>query len=83
MLAETDAASKRTSKKDKDVREREIRVAATEGRTGLLGFAEGRMDEMCRDPGASLLLVEILLYSEGGMCLPSFFHSTCRSPVNC
>lgn len=66
LLAETDAGRARTSKKDPDVRLREIRAAATEGRTGLLKLAEERMDEMMRDPGASLLLTEILLYSEGG-----------------
>lgn len=67
LLAETDAARARTSKKDADVREREIRAAASEGRGGLLHLAEEKMDDMIRDPGASLLLAEILLYSEGGM----------------
>ena len=68
LLVETDAARARTSKKDADVRLREIRTAAAEGPTGLLKLAEGRMDGMARDPGASLLLAEILLYSEGGKC---------------
>jgi hypothetical protein len=68
LLVETDAARARTSKKDADVRLREIRTAAAEGPTGLLKLAEGRMDGMARDPGASLLLAEILLYSESGKC---------------
>ena len=62
---ETDAARARTSKKDTDVRLREIRAAATEGPTGLSKLAEERMDGM---GGASLLLAEILLYSESGKC---------------
>lgn len=66
LLAETDAARARTSKKDADVREREIRTAASEGRGGLLHLAEERMEEMIRDPGTSLLLTEILLYADGG-----------------
>lgn len=66
LLAETDASRARTSKKDADVREREIRTAASEGRGGLLHLAEERMDEMIRDPGTSLLLAEILLYADGG-----------------
>jgi len=80
LLAETDAARARTSKKDPNVRLREIRAAATEGRTGLLKLAEERMDEMARDPGAGLLLAEILLYSEGGKCRRSY--SPCHGLIN-
>ncbi|KAF8316109.1 ARM repeat-containing protein [Clavulina sp. PMI_390] len=65
LLAETDAARARTSKKDVDVRQREIRVAASEGRGGLLHLAEQNMDEMMRDTAANLMLTEILLSAEG------------------
>jgi hypothetical protein len=66
-LAETDEGRNKTSKKDVDVREKEIRQAASEG-SGLLRLIgeRERVDEMCRDPGASILLGEIMLYAEGG-----------------
>lgn len=69
LLAETDEGRRRTSKKDDAVREQEIRIAASgEGGGGLLRMVESqeRLDEMCRDPGASVLVGEIMLYAEGG-----------------
>lgn len=38
------------------------------GSGGLLKMIEmrDRLDEMCRDPGASVLVGEIMLYAEGG-----------------
>lgn len=64
LLAETDAARARTSKKDSELRVRELRVAASEP---LLNLIAQRAEELCRDPGASLLVVETMLYTEGGM----------------
>jgi len=61
-LAETDEARARTSKKDNDVRVRELRAAAS---SDLLKLVEEKGEDMLRDPGASLLCAEIMLFAEG------------------
>ena len=79
LLSESDEGKRKTSKKDDDVREREIRSAASGeggmGAGGLLRMIElrERLDEMCRDPGASVLVGEIMLYAEGGEFSSYFF----------
>lgn len=66
-LAETDPARSRTSKKDPELRVKELRLAASDA---LLNLVSEKAEEMSRDPGASLLAIEIMLYAEGGMCFP-------------
>ncbi|TYJ56605.1 hypothetical protein B9479_002697 [Cryptococcus floricola] len=51
-----------TSKKDADARRKELMSQANEG---LLKLVEEKGDEMVRDPGAGLLLQEILLNTTG------------------
>lgn len=62
-LSETDEVRGRTSKKDPEIREEEVRKAASEG---LLEFVvnEGKM--VSRDTGGSLVVAEIMLYADGG-----------------
>ncbi|KAG8221634.1 armadillo-type protein [Butyriboletus roseoflavus] len=62
VIAETDGIRAKTSKKDSTIRESEIRKAASEG---LLQFVTENGAEIARDTGASLLVLEIMLYAEG------------------
>ncbi|KAH0828555.1 armadillo-type protein [Lanmaoa asiatica] len=62
VIAETDGIRAKTSKKDSAIRESEIRKAASEG---LLLFVAENGAETARDPGGSLLVLEIMLCSEG------------------
>jgi pumilio family protein 6 len=64
VIAETDGARSKTSKKDSAIRESEIRKAASEG---LLQFVAENGAETARDTGGSLLVLEIMLYAEGGL----------------
>jgi pumilio family protein 6 len=52
-----------TSKKDPVVRRKELLSAAS---PGLIGFIGEKGDELVRDPGAGLLVQEIMLSAEGG-----------------
>ncbi|KAF8519730.1 armadillo-type protein [Hysterangium stoloniferum] len=61
-LAETDALRAKTSKKDEAVRRDEVRAAAS---PGLLALVEERGVEMSRDPKGSLVVAEIILFTEG------------------
>ena len=63
VIAETDPIRAKTSKKDGAVRESEIRKAASEG---LLQFVVEKGAETTRDTGGSLLILDIMLYAEGG-----------------
>jgi pumilio family protein 6 len=65
VIAETDDMRAKTSKKDNAVREEEIRKAASEG---LLQFVAEKGAEIARDTGGSLVVLEIVLYAEGGRC---------------
>ncbi|KAI6038567.1 armadillo-type protein [Pisolithus marmoratus] len=62
IIAETDSIREKTSKKDSAVRSAEIRQAAS---PSLLKFVEEKGAEVARDPGGSLAILEIMLYTEG------------------
>ncbi|OAX41829.1 ARM repeat-containing protein [Rhizopogon vinicolor AM-OR11-026] len=62
IIAEIDPIRGKTSKKSADVREGEIRTAASEG---LLKFVEDNGVEAARDTGGSLVVLEIMLYADG------------------
>jgi pumilio homology domain family member 6 len=62
-LAETDVVRAKTSKKDDDVRKAEVRKAGSEG---LIAFVEENGDVTARDTGGCLVVVDIMLYAEGG-----------------
>lgn len=62
-LAETDATIAKTSKKDADVKRRELRVGAS---PGLLEFVEQYAGGLVRDPAGSLFVGEVMLYADGG-----------------
>ncbi|KAJ8592557.1 ARM repeat-containing protein [Rhizopogon salebrosus TDB-379] len=66
IIAETDSIRGKTSKKSADVREGEIRTAASEG---LLKFIEDSGAEAARDTGGSLVVLEIMLYADGDKSL--------------
>lgn len=70
MIAETDGTRAKTSKKDSTTRESEIRTAASDG---LLQFVAENGTETARDTSGSLLVLEIMLYAEGGQV--SFFFA--------
>lgn len=74
VIAETDDIRAKTSKKDNAIRESEIRKVASEG---LLQFVVENGAETARDTGGSLLILEIMLYAEGGQV--SFLASLDRS----
>jgi len=65
VIAETDTIREKTSKKDNVLRTTEIRQAAS---PGLLKFVEEKGAEVAHDTGGSLVVLEIMLYSEGGQC---------------
>lgn len=64
-LAESSEMARKigTSKKDKDVRRKELVGYASEG---LLEQVKMKAEEMVRDPGSGLVVQEIMLYTEGG-----------------
>lgn len=64
-LAETDLIRALTSKKDDAVRAAEIKRAASED---LLAWVEKNGAEVSRDPGGSLVVLEVMLDAEGGTC---------------
>ncbi|KAG8998549.1 pumilio domain member 6 [Tulasnella sp. JGI-2019a] len=61
-IAETDTTIAKTSKKDAEVRRKELRVGAS---PGLLGFVEQRAPSLVRDPAGSLFVGEVMLYADG------------------
>ncbi|KAI0683160.1 ARM repeat-containing protein [Cytidiella melzeri] len=62
LLAETDAARSQTSKKDDKLRTEEVCKAASES---LLSWITKNGADIMRDPGGSLVVTEVMLYSEG------------------
>ena len=74
LLGETDAARSRTSKKAADLRESEIRTGASEA---LLEWVKEKGGSIVKEPGGSLVVAEIMLFGEGGMCVPYFLHLSC------
>ncbi|PCH37111.1 ARM repeat-containing protein [Wolfiporia cocos MD-104 SS10] len=62
VLAETDAVRAKTSKKDDDTRAAEIRKAASDG---LLAWVAESGADIARDPGGSLVVLDVMLYAEG------------------
>ena len=71
-LAETDATRAKTSKKDDVLRASEIRKAASEG---LLSWVVQSGAEVSRDPGGSLVVLEVMLEADGGTT-HRLFHVT-------
>jgi pumilio family protein 6 len=79
ILAETDAIRAQTSKKQADLRAKELCQAASEE---LISFVEKMGSSLVREPGGSLVVSEVMLHAEGGvsgfclileladMCLP-------------
>ncbi|KAJ7856725.1 armadillo-type protein [Mycena olivaceomarginata] len=61
-LAETDEIRARTSKKTQEVREAEIRAGASEA---LVKWVKDKGGLLLRETGASLVVTEIMLFSEG------------------
>ncbi|KAK0450376.1 armadillo-type protein [Desarmillaria tabescens] len=61
-ITETDEIRSRTSKKDADIRQNEIRVGASEP---LLAWISENSEKISREPGGSLVIPEILLYAVG------------------
>ncbi|EAU87141.1 puf family RNA-binding protein [Coprinopsis cinerea okayama7 len=61
-LAETDETRSRTSKKSPENRESEIRTSASEG---LISWVQEEASTLIRDPGASLVVTDIMLNAEG------------------
>ncbi|KAK7052431.1 PUM-HD domain-containing protein [Favolaschia claudopus] len=61
-LAETDEIRARTSKKTQEVREAEIRTAASEA---LIKWVKDKGALLLRETGASLVIAEIMLYCDG------------------
>ncbi len=66
-ITETDEIRSRTSKKDADIRQNEIRDGASEP---LLAWISENGEKISRDPGGSLVIPEILLYATGGTSVP-------------
>ncbi|TFK45263.1 ARM repeat-containing protein [Heliocybe sulcata] len=64
LQAETDEVKMKAgqSKKDDEVRRAEVRKAASEGLLEWLGKSAA---EVVRDPGGSLVVMEVMLYAEG------------------
>jgi len=65
-LAETDETRARTSKKETGVRESEVRKFASEA---LISWVEEKASSVVREPGGSLVVTEIMLFADGGLCL--------------
>ncbi|KAG7440558.1 ARM repeat-containing protein [Guyanagaster necrorhizus] len=59
-ITETDEIRSRTSKKDANIRQNEIRIGASEP---LLAWISENAEKISRDPGGSLVIPEILLYA--------------------
>lgn len=65
-IAETDAIIAQTSKKDAEVRKKEILAGASEG---LLKFVTSEAEKLVRDPAGSLVATDVVLHAEGGRAL--------------
>lgn len=71
LIAETDALRSRTSKKAPELREEEIRKAASEELLQWISSSDKQEKgkEVVRDPGGSLVVTEIMLFADGGRIL--------------
>lgn len=67
-LSETDGVRARTSKKDSNIREDEVRKAASDA---LLEFVVEEGVSVSRETGGSLVVAEIMLYADGGQSFPA------------
>lgn len=65
MLKHADEAAAKTSKKDKDVRRKELKAVIS---PDLVKLVEEQGEELLRETSASLLVAEILLSADGGKC---------------
>ena len=63
-ISETDEIRAKTSKKDTQARESEIRNGVSEV---LLTWIAEKGETIARDPGGSLLVTEAMLSADGGM----------------
>ncbi|KAG6889216.1 hypothetical protein C0992_006026 [Termitomyces sp. T32_za158] len=62
LLAETDEVRSRTSKKEPEAREEEVRKYASEA---LLSWLEQNTEDIIKEPGGSLVAAEIMLFADG------------------
>ncbi|KAG6884585.1 hypothetical protein C0993_009787 [Termitomyces sp. T159_Od127] len=62
LLAETDEIRSRTSKKEPEAREEEVRKYASEA---LLSWLEQNTASIIKEPGGSLVAAEIMLFADG------------------
>ncbi|KAG9041735.1 pumilio domain member 6 [Tulasnella sp. UAMH 9824] len=70
-IAETDEIISQTSKKDAELRKKEILAGASEA---LLKFVASEAEKLVRDPAGSLVAADVVLHADGGglaMCFPS------------
>jgi hypothetical protein len=63
MLKHADEAAAKTSKKDKDIRRKELKVMIS---PDLIKLVEEQGEELLRETSASLLVAEIILSADGG-----------------
>jgi hypothetical protein len=63
MLKHADEAAAKTSKKDKDIRRKELKVVIS---PDLIKLVEEQGEELLRETSASLLVAEIILSADGG-----------------
>ncbi|TFK32301.1 armadillo-type protein [Crucibulum laeve] len=61
-LAETDEIRARTSKKEPDARQGEVRKAASEA---LVSWIEERGGDLVKEPAGSLIVADVMLFAEG------------------
>ncbi|KAJ9125350.1 hypothetical protein QFC22_000310 [Naganishia vaughanmartiniae] len=63
QLKQSDESAAKTSKKDKDIRRKELKAVMS---PDLLKLVEDQGEQLLRDTGASILVTEILLSADGG-----------------
>jgi hypothetical protein len=63
MLKQADEAAAKTSKKDKDIRRKELKAVIS---PDLIKLVEEQGEELLRETSASLLVAEIILSADGG-----------------
>lgn len=63
VLKQADEAAAKTSKKDKDIRRKELKAVIS---PDLIKLVEEQGEELLRETSASLLVAEILLSADGG-----------------
>lgn len=65
MLKQADEAAAKTSKKDKDIRRKELKAVIS---PDLIKLVQEQGEELLRETSASLLVAEIILSADGGEC---------------